>query len=568
MNPSRYTTAATATAVVLATTGGLITLAAPPAAAATTCASPVYKRQIFANTSFSGTAKQTGCDAAISENWGTRAPISGVPSNNFSVRWTVTRDFGSGGPFTLAASGLDGVRVYVDGSLKINLWKNTSTTVSRTLNLTIPQGRHTLRVDYVNWTGSAKVNFSYAPRTSATYDKVKPLPPTGLTAAYDTVTGRAKLSWAKNKEMDLAGYRVYRRSTSSTNWRWIATPTSPTHTDTTLVATGASYVYEIRAYDKAGNLSANSAGKTITTADHVAPYTPAGLQTSQEQTGIQVGWTNVFGATSYRVYRATDKDGPYSRIGTTTEVSHLDTSAAEGILYYYRVDAVDAAGNESAPSTAVPGIRRDLVPPSPLTGLTVTPTEYGFALSWDANPTPDLAGYSIRWGEMWEEEGKTAVCNFYGIYEMSAGTTTTAHSTLPDGGKACFAVSAFDEESNAAHSETIPATELDMTPSVPTPEGSPLTLTVTATAGTTDNHLSWYGLDPTAPEQAGGYRIYRWNRDTSAYEKVAEVPRGVEEFSDTGTPRGTTTFYHVTALATDGTETLPAGDYVITTPMQ
>ncbi|MFF9337946.1 cellulose 1,4-beta-cellobiosidase, partial [Streptomyces albogriseolus] len=69
-----------ATAVVLATAGGLLTsVAASPASAATTCTAPVYKRQIYANTTFSGTAKQTGCDAAISENWGTGAPASGVP---------------------------------------------------------------------------------------------------------------------------------------------------------------------------------------------------------------------------------------------------------------------------------------------------------------------------------------------------------------------------------------------------------------------------------------------------------------------------------------------------------
>ncbi|MFI1035906.1 hypothetical protein [Streptomyces sp. NPDC020951] len=72
------------------------------------------------------------------------------------------------------------------------------------------------------------------------------------------------------------------------------------------------------------------------------------------------------------MHRATNEDGPYSRIRTTTEASYLDTSAAEGIRYHYRVDAVDAAGNESAPSTAVPGVRGDLIPPSPLTGLTVT----------------------------------------------------------------------------------------------------------------------------------------------------------------------------------------------------
>ncbi|SFH24841.1 PA14 domain-containing protein, partial [Streptomyces mirabilis] len=81
-----------ATAVVLATTAGVLTtVATPTASAATSCASPVYKRQFFANTAFSGTPKKTDCDAAVSENWGTKTPASGLPKDNFGVRWTVTR---------------------------------------------------------------------------------------------------------------------------------------------------------------------------------------------------------------------------------------------------------------------------------------------------------------------------------------------------------------------------------------------------------------------------------------------------------------------------------------------
>ncbi|MBT2675496.1 hypothetical protein J7E95_32825, partial [Streptomyces sp. ISL-14] len=108
MNPARRTTAAAAATVVLATAGTL--LATTPASAAVTCASPVFKRQFFANTTFSGTPKKTDCDSAIDQSW-SGAPATGLPKDNFGVRWTLTRDFGSGGPFSLAASGLDGIRV-------------------------------------------------------------------------------------------------------------------------------------------------------------------------------------------------------------------------------------------------------------------------------------------------------------------------------------------------------------------------------------------------------------------------------------------------------------------------
>ncbi|MFD1276002.1 PA14 domain-containing protein [Streptomyces kaempferi] len=125
---------------MLATAAGLLTVTAVPASAATTCTSPVYKRQFYANTTFSGTPKRTDCDSTVDENWGAKAPASGLPTNNFAVRWSVTRDFGSGGPFTLSVAVQDGIRVYVDSSRKVDLWKNGSTTTKKTVNVTIPAG--------------------------------------------------------------------------------------------------------------------------------------------------------------------------------------------------------------------------------------------------------------------------------------------------------------------------------------------------------------------------------------------------------------------------------------------
>ncbi|WP_438829284.1 PA14 domain-containing protein [Streptomyces adonidis] len=102
-----------------ATAGGLLTTT--PASAAVSCTSPVFKRQFFANTTLSGTPRKTDCDSMINESWKNGAPATGLPSNDFSVRWTVTRDFGSGGPFALATEAQDGIRVYVDGKRKIDL---------------------------------------------------------------------------------------------------------------------------------------------------------------------------------------------------------------------------------------------------------------------------------------------------------------------------------------------------------------------------------------------------------------------------------------------------------------
>ncbi|MFF4048952.1 PA14 domain-containing protein [Streptomyces chartreusis] len=579
MNPARRTTAAAAATVVLATAGTLLSTA--PASAAVSCASPVFKRQFFANTSFSGTPKRTDCDTAIDQNWGTNAPASGLPKDNFTVRWTLTRDFGSGGPFTFAASTQDGIRVYLDGSRKVDLWKNVSTTAKKTVDLTVPAGRHTLRIDYVNWTGAANVKFTYTPRTSATVDKVKPLAPTGAKATYDTTTVKAKLTWAKSPEMDLAGYRVYRRlKGASFGSTPLATTTSTTYTDSTLPVTGAGYYYEVRAVDKAGNESTGTADQAVTTADRVAPAAPTITTATGEVTpsggtgGLRVAWKTVTDAATYRVYRAASENGTYTRIATTDQLSHLDASAAESTTYYYRVSALDAAGNESARSVPQRGRIWDNDPPPVVTGLSVTPTEYGFRLAWDKSPAQDLRYYTIHKGELVGDEDEQ-VCYGSLVEYVSPDETSFSYTTHPDGDEVCFFVDAVDDDGNSAmkwSDDLVPAvavTELDMTPSVPTPEGSPLNLTVSPAEGDEGNQLSWTGLGAgeESPDPAKGFRIYRWNPATSAYEKIADLGAGAFEYFDTGGKRGTTSYYWVTGVLADGTESVPAGDWTVTAPV-
>ncbi|MCF3135688.1 PA14 domain-containing protein [Streptomyces olivochromogenes] len=586
MNPARPATPGAALTVVLATAGGLLgtTVAvAAPASAATRCASPVYMRQFFANTTFSGTAKKTDCDSAIDENWAGGAAASGLPKDNFGVRWTVTRDFGSGGPFTLTAATQDGIRVYVDGTRKIDLWKNVSTTQKKSVDITLSKGTHTLRVDYINLTGAANVRFSYAPRTSATVDKVKPLAPAGASATYDPATGRAKLAWAKNKEMDLAGYRVYRRlKGASFGTAPLATTTATSYTDSTLPTAGETYYYEVRAYDKATNESTGTADLPVTTADRVAPAAPTVTTATGEVTptggtgGLKVGWEKIPDAVSYRVYRAASENGTYTKLVSTGELSYLDISAAESTVYYYRVSAVDAAGNESDRSVPQRGKIWDNDPPALVSGLTVTPTEYGFQLNWDKNPATDLRYYTVHRGELLENDEGDKICYGTATDYVSPDETSFAYTTLPDGGQACFFLDAVDDDGNSAikwngPAEAVAATELDMTPSVATPEGSPLRLDANGTEGDEGNQLVWSGLGAGGEESANpaqAFRVYRWNPATAAYERIAELGAGAHTYFDTGAKRGSVSYYWVTGVQADGTETTPAGDWAISAPVK
>ncbi|MDF6018556.1 PA14 domain-containing protein [Streptomyces sp. JH34] len=406
MNRSRGTTVVTAAAVVLSTAGTLLATAAP-ASAAVTCASPVFKRTFYANTTFSGTPKGTDCGAVIDQNWGTGAPgHKGMPSDNFGVRWSTTRDFGSGGPFTFTASTRDGIRVHVDGVRKVDLWKNVSTTVSRTVAVSIPKGTHSLRIDFVNWTGAANVRFAYTPRTSASVDKVKPLVPAGTTVAYSTASTSTKVAWARNKEMDLAGYRVYRRLKSAAYpAQPLATTTSTSYTDTTVPKDGNVYYYEVRAYDKAGNTSSGTADLGVTTVDRIAPAAPEGVEDNWAMgspTEITLYWDGNTepDLAGYRVYRST------SRPVALTAANRLASSGGgyrgplpqTGDVYYYVVTAVDTHGNESAASGTAMYYSDDRTGPvDTALNARASESEAGVTVTWDASErtSDDFAGYSV-----------------------------------------------------------------------------------------------------------------------------------------------------------------------------
>ncbi|QKW07512.1 hypothetical protein HUT18_15120 [Streptomyces sp. NA04227] len=342
----------TAGAAVLSVATALTGFAFPTTAqAAVTCAAGVWKAQYYANTAFSGTPKSTVCDTSIAENYGTGDPAGvTLPRDNFGVRWSTTRDFGSGGPFDLTVSAQDGARVYLDGVRKIDLWRNVTWDQKKTVRLTVPRGNHTLRVDFAAYTGTANIAFGYKPVIGATHDKTAPLTPAGLKATYAASTLKTSLSWSRNHEMDLAGYRLYRRTGS--NGAWSLRNTTPltgnTYTDAP-PATGATYEYALRAVDRSGNLSPLTSVARVVSTDKTAPATPTGLTAAyDESAGARLSWSPVSGAGSYEVQRSLAPEGPFSSLGVPTQSAALtDVSATAGSTYHYRVRALDGAGNSS-----------------------------------------------------------------------------------------------------------------------------------------------------------------------------------------------------------------------------
>lgn len=76
---------------------------------------------------------------------------------------------------------------------------------------------------------------------------------------------------------------------------------------------------------------------------------PSGLTCAANPSGVQLDWNSVAQATGYNVYRRTGSSGDFVLLASTTASEHLDSTAAVGQSYQYRVTSLSATG-ESAPS--------------------------------------------------------------------------------------------------------------------------------------------------------------------------------------------------------------------------
>ncbi|MBW7885692.1 MAG: alpha-amylase, partial [Caldilineaceae bacterium] len=90
--------------------------------------------------------------------------------------------------------------------------------------------------------------------------------------------------------------------------------------------------------------------------DLVAPAAPANLAVAEGDGQLGLTWDAVSDAAAYRVYRSPVTGGGYVQVAEVTGTSYTDTGVTNGLIYFYVVTAVDAAGNEGAASSEASGL--------------------------------------------------------------------------------------------------------------------------------------------------------------------------------------------------------------------
>ncbi len=107
---------------------------------------PQWRGSYFANPDLEGEPLVVRNDENIDFDWGRGSPASLLPVDNFSVRWRRTVSFEEG-TYRFWAAADDGVRLYVDGKLLIDDWRDSSAKRLEA-DTTLEAGKHEIVVEY------------------------------------------------------------------------------------------------------------------------------------------------------------------------------------------------------------------------------------------------------------------------------------------------------------------------------------------------------------------------------------------------------------------------------------
>lgn len=119
-----------------------------------------WTAQYYGNPSLNGYPTLIQVDGTPSHDWGSGSPVSSIPSDGFSARWTTLQTLPAGS-YQLSVRADDGVRVYVNGVAYIDQWHDASGQ-TYTANLTLPAGQHNFIVEYYENNGAAFLDYNLA----------------------------------------------------------------------------------------------------------------------------------------------------------------------------------------------------------------------------------------------------------------------------------------------------------------------------------------------------------------------------------------------------------------------
>lgn len=254
--------------------------------------------------------------------------------------------------------------------------------------------------------------------------------PGGLAVQVQQQPPAATLSWTA--AAGASSYALQRKEAGQSSYASLTTVSAPatTYSDTN-VELGKSYLYRIAAVNGNGQFSAYSEPVTAEiSAVVVPPAAPSGVIISHVgRDSVQLKWAAATGAVSYKLYRSSSASGPFTAIGTATELSYTDPVDTRSV-WHYRVAAVNTAGESSPSATASSSIYSA---PQPL--------PEGDVIRFDFGPGPQAEGYlKVQATAAYSQELKYGFKDTSLVTEADRGTSDPVKSDFVSPGGTSFLV--------------------------------------------------------------------------------------------------------------------------------
>ena len=348
------------------------------------------------------------------------------------------------------------------------------------------------------------------PLTSATLHCAKSAPAAPVVKIGNSASsGKPMLTW--NAVEGATSYRIYRSTSKGSGYSLLGTVTATSYTNTGAKA-GTTYYYRVKACNDAG-LSPYSnivSVKTVAQQKPSAPVVKIGHSAASGKPMLT--WNAVSGATAYKVYRATSKSGTYSLLGTVTATNYTNTGAKAGTTYYYKVKAVNSAG-ESAYSNVVSG------------RATVTTLTMGHS---STSGKPQLTWKAVSGAASYKVYRATSKNGAYTVIN------TTKALTYTNVGAALGTTYYYKVEALNAAGKSMGFSAIVEGKVAPV-------LAVGYSSVSGKPQLTWKAV-PGATE----YQVYRSTQQNSGYSKINTTT--ATSYVNTGAKAGTTYYYRIVAV--------------------
>lgn len=156
---------------------------------------PQWKGRYWDNRELRGDPDLVRNDREVDFNWKKGSPAAGLPSDDFSARWTRTVDFAEG-TYRFTAHSDDGLRLYLDDELLIDRWQDSDGSEAYTADIHL-DGEMQVKVEYYERAGSARVDLRWQRLEPTATPTASPVPsdtPTATDTPGPTATDTASAS--------------------------------------------------------------------------------------------------------------------------------------------------------------------------------------------------------------------------------------------------------------------------------------------------------------------------------------------------------------------------------------